>query len=60
MQLLTGRSSIRKNIMELMKAPQSQARKKAIVTISERRNVNLKQAQFLQARSIALSQARKS
>lgn len=59
MPLLKGPSSIRANVTELMKAPRSAARKKAIVTLSKRRNISRSDAQFAQARAIALTQARK-
>lgn len=57
--LKTGPNSIRANVMELMKAPQSPARKKAISTIARRNNVGRKEAQFAQAKAIAINQARK-
>lgn len=60
MPLKRGQNSIRSNVMELMKAPQSQPRKKAIVTIAKTRNMSLKQAQFLQSLAIAKELARKS
>lgn len=50
---------MRKNVTELMQAPQSQSRRKAIVTIAKKNNISLKDAQFKQAIAIAKSQARK-
>lgn len=58
--LQTGPSSIRKNMTELMRPIQSQARKKAVVTISKRNNISKQQAQFNQALAISKSQARKT
>ena len=57
--LLKGTNTIRKNMQELMNPPQSPARKKAIATIAKQRNVPRSTAQFIQARAISISQARK-
>lgn len=59
MPLKKGPGSIRQNVTELMKPPVSAARKRAIVTIARRRNIPRSEAQFTQARAIAISQARK-
>ncbi len=60
MPLLTGTGNIRKNVQELMKTPQSVARKRAINSIAKKNNVSASEAQFRQAIAIAKSQARKS
>lgn len=57
--LRKGPGSMRANVQELMRAPQSQARKKAILTIAKKHNITRQEAQFRQARAIAISQARK-
>lgn len=59
MTLQTGPNSIRKNVATLMKPVQSQARKKAIITIAKKNNIPKKQAQFAQAKAIAIKQFRK-
>ena len=59
MPLLKGPGTVRRNVTELMQTPQSASRKKAIITLAKRRNIPRKQAQFVQARAIAASQARK-
>lgn len=59
MPLLKGPQSIRANVKELMNPVQSQSRKKAIQTIAKKNNISLQEAQFKQARAIAVSQARK-
>lgn len=59
MPLAKGVSSIRKNVTELMSAPRSAARKRGIATIAKTRNISRKDAQFVQAKAIALAQARK-
>ncbi len=56
---LNKNNGIRGNVTELMKTPQSQARKKAIVTISRKNNISKKDAQFKQALAIAKSINRK-
>lgn len=57
--LIKGPGSIRKNVVELMKPPQSAARKKAIMTIAKKNNISRPEAQFKQAKAIAISQSRK-
>lgn len=52
-------NTIRQNVSELMKPPQSQARKKAIITISKRNNISRSDAQFKQALAIARNISRK-
>jgi len=59
MPLSTGPNSIRKNVSELMNKPKSASRKKAIVTIAKKYNISRKEAQFRQAKAIALAQSRK-
>lgn len=59
MPLSKGKGSIRKNVTELMKPPQSAARKKAINTLAQKHNISLQEAQFRQARAIAIAQSRK-
>jgi len=59
MTLAKGPGTIRKNVTELMGSPvQSQARKKAIATIAKQRNISRADAQFIQAKAIAIRQAR--
>jgi len=58
--LLKGPTSIRANVRELMGPVQSQSRKRAIHTIAKKNNISMTDAQFKQARAIAISQARKS
>jgi hypothetical protein len=58
--LKKGPGSIRYNVNELTKNPiQSPARKKAIVTLAKKHNISLQEAQFRQAKTIAIAQARK-
>jgi hypothetical protein len=57
--LSKGPGSIRKNVTELMGRVQSPARKKAILTIDHKNNMTRSQAQFAQAKAIAISQSRK-
>jgi hypothetical protein len=57
--LLTGPGNIRKNVQELMNPIKSQTRKKAVATIARTRNISRKDAQFVQAKAIAISQGRK-
>lgn len=57
--LFKGPNTIRKNVQELMKPPQSAPRKKAILTIARTNNIPRAEAQFKQARAIAISQSRK-
>lgn len=57
--LLKGPGTVRKNVQELMTKVQSPARQKAILTIAKKNNISTKEAQFKQARAIAVSQARK-
>lgn len=59
MPLQSGPGSIRKNVSELMGKVQSPARKKAISTLAKKRNISLQDAQFTQARAIAIKMARK-
>jgi len=59
MTLLKGPGTVRANVTELMKAPKSPARKRAIATIARRNNIKPVDAQFAQARAIAATQARK-
>ena len=59
MPLKKGAGSIRGNMVELMNAPASASRKKAIATIARKHNISRKEAQFRQAKAIAISQARK-
>jgi len=59
MPLKTGKNSIRSNVTELMGKVLSPARKKAISTIAKTRNISRKEAQFTQAKAIAISQSRK-
>lgn len=59
MPLQKGINSIRSNVKELMKAPQSPSRKKAISTIARTNNISRKEAQMKQSLAIARSQARK-
>lgn len=56
--LSKGPGTVRKNVSELMMPIQSQARRKAVITISKRNNIPTKAAQFKQAIAIAKSQAR--
>jgi len=58
MPLVKGPGTIRQNVSELMKAPESSARKKAILTISRKHNIPYAEAQFRQAQAIAKKQAR--
>lgn len=57
--LLKGTENIKANVMELMNPVKSKSRKKAIMTISKSRNISEADAQFVQAKAIAISQARK-
>ena len=57
--LLKGPTSIRANVRELMNPVQSQSRKRAIQTIAKKNNITPQEAQFRQAKAIAISQARK-
>ena len=58
--LFKGPNTIRKNMQELMSSPiQSASRKKAIATIAKKRNISRADARFIQAKAIAVSQARK-
>ena len=59
MPLSIGPGSIRKNVKELMSTVQSPSRKKAINTIAKKNNISKQEAQFKQARAIAISQSRK-
>ncbi len=59
MPLSKGPNSIRKNVAELMKGVQSSSREKAINTIMKKHNISREEAQFRQAKAIAVSQARK-
>ena len=59
MPLKKGQGTIRQNVKELMKPVRSPARKKAILTIAKRRNISRADSQWVQAISIAKSQARK-
>lgn len=59
MPLAKGPGTIRRNISELMGSPiRSQARKKAINTIAQRRNISRDDALFVNARAIAINKAR--
>lgn len=59
MPLQKGPGTIRRNVSELMGSPiRSQARKKAINTIAQRRNISRTDARFVQARAIAINKAR--
>lgn len=59
MALLKGPNSIRANVKELMGRVQSPARRKAISTIAQKYNISKGDAQFRQAKAIAVSQSRK-
>jgi hypothetical protein len=59
MPLKKGPGSIRSNVTELMGKVNSPARKKAISTIMKTHNMTRSQAQFQQAKAIAISQSRK-
>jgi hypothetical protein len=59
MPLQRGPNSFRANVTELMKGVQSQSRRKAINTIARKNGISKSDAQFKQAKSIAVSQARK-
>lgn len=59
MPLKKGPTSIRGNVKELMTGQVSQTRQKAIATIAKKRGVSPDEARFIQARAIALSQARR-
>ena len=59
MPLSKGLSSIRGNMQELMTNIESAGRRKAIVTLARKHNISFEDAQFRQAKAIALSQARK-
>ena len=59
MPLQSGPGTIKSNVSELMSKVQSPARKKAIVTLAKKHNISLKEAQFRQAKAIAVSQSRK-
>lgn len=59
MPLKQGKGTIRTNIKELMSDVQSPARSKAIKTIMKKRGVSQNEAQFIQAKAIALSQVKK-
>lgn len=58
MPLQQGPGTIRQNVAELMKAPESAARKKAILTIARKHNIPYAEAQYRQAIQIAKKQAR--
>lgn len=58
-KLAKGPGTVRQNVSVLMQPARSMARKKAILTIAKTRNVSRADAQFIQARRIAQSQARK-
>ena len=60
MPLQKGVGTIRSNVAELMNKVQSPARKKAISTLARRRNISRKEAQFIQAKKIAINLSRKS
>jgi len=57
--LMKGPGSIRSNVKELMSGVQSASRAKAIATIAKKNNISKEEAQFRQARAIAISQSRK-
>jgi len=57
--LAKGPKSINKNIKELMSGVKSEGRHKAIMTIAKKHNISYEDAQFRQAKKIALYQARK-
>lgn len=59
MALKKGLGSIRSNMQELMGKVNSPTRKRAISTIAKTRNLSRKEAQFVQAKAIAVSQSRK-
>lgn len=59
MPLRIGKNSVRHNMTELMKAPQSLARKRAINTIARKYGISHAEAQARQARAIAEAQSRK-
>lgn len=59
-KLVPGPGSVRRNVALLMQPIQSASRKKAIRTIANKQNVDLKEAQFRQAIAIAKGVARKS
>lgn len=59
MPLQTGPNSIRSNVSELMKSPQSAARRKAIITLARKHGISKEEAQMRQALAIAKHQARK-
>ncbi len=59
MPLQQGPQNYRKNIRELMKPVQSLARRKAIATLARKRNISKAEAQAIQARAIARTQAQK-
>jgi hypothetical protein len=58
-ELQSGVGNIRNNMQILMQPPQSRSRKKGIVTLAKRRNISRADAQFIQARAIAVSKGRK-
>jgi len=51
--------SIRERVSELMAPPQSQSRRKAILTIAKKNNIPKQEAQFRQAVRIVQSQNRR-
>lgn len=58
--LKKGTGTVRDNMNKLMALPvRSQARRKAILTISRRRNINRNDAKFVNSLAIAKSHARK-
>ena len=59
MPLIKGPNSIRVNVSELMKQPQSASRKKAISTIARKNNITRQEAQFRQALRISQTYAKK-
>lgn len=58
-KLLTGPSTIRRNVAALMQPPQSAPRKKAIITLAKKHNISRADAQFRQSLAIAKTLARK-
>jgi hypothetical protein len=59
MILNTGQGTIRSNVTALMQPPVSRSRKRAIITLARKKNISKQQAQFQQAKAIAISQSRK-
>ncbi len=57
--LKKGPGTVRSNVAQLMNPPKSQARKKAILTLSHKHNITRDAAQFRQSVAIARAQARK-